>query len=206
MIEFVYILIAALIIAYLVSGIRLFDQHTRGVVYTLGRQTRTTGPGVSIIFPGIEKLKHVSVKQKSIDLGELQLTLTNGQVQVKAAAFIKISDPKKSLDVQDLDTMIVQSGRSSIKTVLGEKTSDYIIKNGSKVLEEIKENLDEDSKSLGVSILSVKVYDFKVKKVQEKKQKKPKTQTKKQEIQKSKEPESDAELKKVDVDDDFLLD
>ncbi len=201
MIEIMYIALVFIIIGYLATGIRLFDHHTRGVVYTLGRQTRTAGPGLSIILPGIEKLKYVNVMQKSQDLGEMQLSLVDGQATIKAAIFTKISEPSKSLDVQDLETMLVQSGRSSIKTVIGEKSSDYVIKNGSKVLEEIKKNLEKETNNLGVTVISVKVYDFKVKK--ERKSVKNTKRAPEEKVRPKPVKESE---QSVDLDDDFLLD
>lgn len=203
MIEIYLTIVGVLFIIYLSFGLRLFKDTQRGVVFTFGKKTRTIGPGISIIFPGIEELKYVDVKQKSLDVGELKISLLDGEVDVRAAIFIKISSPEKSLEIDNLEIMLIQSARSALKVILGQKNSSHVIKNGSEVLSETKDYLNKEANDLGVEILGVKVYDFKVK--QNKTNSTKKMRANENKPKKSKQSKSTEKKEIVDVDDDFLL-
>jgi regulator of protease activity HflC (stomatin/prohibitin superfamily) len=202
----IYLTIAAVcLLIYLGFGLRLFKDTQRGVVYTFGKKTRTIGPGISVIFPIIEELTYVDLKQKSLDLGSLNVSIIDGNVDIKAAAFIKISNPFKSLEIDNLETMIIQSARSAIKVIIGQKNASQIIKNGSEVLKETTNYLNEETTNLGVETLSIKVYDFKVKQNKSQSKKIVTSKKTKREPSPNKIKESKEDLKNVDVDDEFLL-
>ncbi|MFT4260901.1 MAG: SPFH domain-containing protein [Candidatus Woesearchaeota archaeon] len=213
--EIIILIVFILLIIYLAFGFRFFNHYQRGVVYTLGKQTRTIGPGISLIFPLIEKLTYVKVKQRSVDLKDLEVSIIDCKVQIKSAAFIKIVEPAKTLDVEDIDTIIVQTVRSAIKVVIGQKDSEYILKNGSKLLEEIKKSVVDKLKEFGVEISAIKVYDFKVSNIKPstkntnkaaKKTKKTVLKTKNTPNKNKSEEKPLKEEVKVEVDDEFLLD
>ena len=194
-----------LLVIYLSLGIRLFNEHQRGVVYTLGKQTRTIGPGLSIIFRGIETLKYVDVKQKNLDLEELSLPLEDGEVKIKASIFYKVSAPGNFLKIEDAKTTLIHTARDTTKSVIGQKSINYLIKNGSETLKQITSELNKEVSEWGVEVLSVKVYDFTAKRISTKaKSKSSKPRNSKKE---SKKDEKVLQTQNVELEEsDFLLD
>ena len=54
-----YLVLAPLIVGFLVSAIRVLREYERGIVFTLGRFTGMTGPGLIILIPFVQQMVRV---------------------------------------------------------------------------------------------------------------------------------------------------
>lgn len=65
------------------AGLRILNEHERGIVFRLGRFHRIVGPGLFIIAPSIERMARVDLPNafpewRSLDDKELQRRLHEG--------------------------------------------------------------------------------------------------------------------------------
>ena len=99
--EFFYYLIgfvAFIIIAY---GMRIVNQYERGVVFRLGRVSKTIKePGLRFIIPIIDQMRKVAMRTITLPI-ETQKIITrdNVSIDVAAVAYYQIIDPIKSLSL-----------------------------------------------------------------------------------------------------------
>ncbi|MCC6279987.1 MAG: hypothetical protein IT262_05275 [Saprospiraceae bacterium] len=72
--------IFVIVVAILISGIRIAQEYQRSVVFRLGRFQSIKGPGLYWIIPFIERQQKVDIRTKTVDL-ERQETITKDSVR-----------------------------------------------------------------------------------------------------------------------------
>jgi len=65
--EFILFLLFV-VVALLLSGIRVIKQYEKGVVLTLGKYAGIKEPGLRVILPGIQTMRVVDVRTKTVDV------------------------------------------------------------------------------------------------------------------------------------------
>src|SRR4249920_3960705 len=88
-----------IVIALLLSGLRIAQEYERGVVFRLGRYTGLRGPGLYWIIPlGIERAVTIDIRTRTVS-AEQQETITRDSVTIKVNAVLwyRIVDAAKSV-------------------------------------------------------------------------------------------------------------
>ncbi len=78
-----FVAIAALL---LLGSLRSVGLSERGVIYTLGRYSRTTGPGIVLLFPLVQTIRRVDAAPRNAGC-ELEAAVTADGSQVRASVF-----------------------------------------------------------------------------------------------------------------------
>ena len=90
-------LLAVVIIFALIwaaTGIRIIRPYQRGVVERLGRYKATVNPGLRIIFPIIESVRTVDMREQVVDVPPQEvITADNVVVSVDAVVYYEPTDP-----------------------------------------------------------------------------------------------------------------
>ncbi|MBN4079091.1 FtsH protease activity modulator HflK [Beggiatoa alba] len=143
-------LIAAVAIAvWVVSGVYIVDEGTRGVVLQFGKYHQTTQPGPHWYPRGIQSVETVDIanirgisvgfrsgttdRQTASSVGRESLMLTQDEniVDVKLAVQFKVKSASDYLfSVKDPETSLRQVIESAIRETIGESDMDYILKEG----------------------------------------------------------------------------
>ncbi|GAA3995530.1 hypothetical protein GCM10022408_02530 [Hymenobacter fastidiosus] len=73
------LLIVAIIVVFLLLGLRIAQKYERAIVFRLGRYVGQRGPGLYWIIPFIERRVTVDIRTKTVEL-EQQETITKDSV------------------------------------------------------------------------------------------------------------------------------
>jgi membrane protease subunit HflK len=117
----------ALLAVWLFTSLHRVAPEERGVVTTLGRYSRTLGPGIGLTLPWpFERVQKVDVENiRNVDLGSTgaeTLMLTGDQNIIDIAYSVRwnIRDPEQYLfELQNPDTTIQQVAESAMRAVVG---------------------------------------------------------------------------------------
>ena len=60
--------VLVLIVAFLVSALKILREYERGVIFRLGRIIAAKGPGLIILVPGIDKMVKVDLRTVTLDV------------------------------------------------------------------------------------------------------------------------------------------
>lgn len=170
-----------LMLVWLMSGIYIVDQGTRGVVTRFHAYADTTMPGPHWHWPApIEKVDIVNVeKQRYIEIGyrsgnsiannasvipeALMLTKDENIVSINLAVQYQINNAKNYLfNVINNELTLKQVTESVLRGVMGRNDMDYILTEGrTQIVSEIKENIQQaiDDYQTGLLISSVNLQD-----------------------------------------------
>ncbi|MBL1277058.1 MAG: FtsH protease activity modulator HflK [Ectothiorhodospiraceae bacterium] len=175
-------LIAAVaLIGWVISGVYIVEEGTRGVVLQFGKYHETTQPGPHWFPRGIQKVESVDIanirgisvgfrsgagnRQTSSNVGRESLMLTQDEniVDVKLAVQFKVKSASDYLfNVKDPETSLRQVIESAIRETIGKSDMDYILKEGrADVTEQTKVQVQAimDLYQTGLQVTTVNLQD-----------------------------------------------
>lgn len=177
------VIIAILGLLFVKSMVFIVKAEYQGVIVTLGKATRTVGPGIHFKLPWpLQSLKQVNVKQvRRVEIGyrtisagppaeyrdvpeeSLMLTGDENIIEVAAAVQYVVADPITYLyRIDKPDTALRKAAESALREVVGRYTiDDVLVNNKALVQEESKRLLQQlaDEFQMGIAIRSFLLQD-----------------------------------------------
>jgi regulator of protease activity HflC (stomatin/prohibitin superfamily) len=157
---FQYLVVIAVL--YLLSGLRVVNQYERGVVLTLGRFSGLRQPGLTVIFPGIQRMISVDTRTNTIDIPKQEvITQDNVTVNVDAVVYFRVVDTKKAiLEVTNYIYASSQFAQAALRDVTGNVDLDSLLGKRDEVSAQIKEIVDKQTEKWGIDVESVKIQNI----------------------------------------------
>ena len=155
------IVLAALLL--LVSmAIKIIKQYERGVLFRLGRVIGTREPGLRVIIPVVDVLRHVSLRVVTMPIqSQGIITRDNVSVGVAAVAYYRVVDAVKSVvAIEDVRAAIDQIAQTTLRKVVGQHTLDEIPAETDRINLDIREILDVITVEWGVEVTLVELKDI----------------------------------------------
>jgi regulator of protease activity HflC (stomatin/prohibitin superfamily) len=157
-------IVLALLVVFVLAGLRIADQYVRGVVFRLGRYRATKGPGLYWIIPVIEWQRKVDLRINTAAV-EQQETITNDNVPIKVNAVVwyRIINPMKAvLEVKNIDTAVIQVALTALRTGIGHHSLDEVLKEQEAVAKAIQEKIDTVTEPWGVKVERVEMKNVEI--------------------------------------------
>ena len=157
----IFLALAAVIVAIILSGIRIVIQFERGMVFTLGRFSKTVAPGLHIIIPVIQKMHKVDMRIRTIDVSKQEvITKDNIPIYINAVVNFRVVRPEEAvIEVADFIFAVIQLTQSALKDVVGNNDLDAILSDRKTLGEEIKNIVDEATSEWGVDIKTISLQE-----------------------------------------------
>ncbi len=151
-----------LLIAVMVSGLRVANEYERAVIFRLGRLKGLKGPGLYWLIPlGIETQRKVDLRTNTVDV-ERQETITKDSVTIKvnAVLWFRIMDPVKSVvEVANYYAATYQIALTSLRNIIGQHDLDEILKERDKISAILQEIVDKATDPWGIKVEMVEMKD-----------------------------------------------
>jgi len=91
----------AIVFLYVLSGLRVFKEYERGVLFVLGRSWGAKGPGLRFRPPLLTKVQTVSLRVVAHDIPPQDvITRDNISIKVNAVLYMRVKDPVKAVIVE----------------------------------------------------------------------------------------------------------
>jgi regulator of protease activity HflC (stomatin/prohibitin superfamily) len=155
----VYGLIILLIGLFLAAGIRILHEYERGVLFTLGRFTKVTGPGFVFIVPLIQQIVRTDLRIFVEDVPSQDIiSRDNVSVKVNAVLYFRIVDPEKAvISVEDFRAATSQLAQTTLRSVLGKHELDAMLSEREKLNADIQTILDDATDPWGIKVTNVEI-------------------------------------------------
>lgn len=149
-------------IVILILSIRIVDQYEKGVVFTLGKYSRTAEPGLRFIVPFIQTMTKVDMRERAVDVPSQEaMSKDNVSLTINAVLYYAIDDAMKSVvNVRALEYAIMQFAMTTMRNIVGQFELDELLANKEEASKKIKTIVDEKSEAWGVNIHSVELKDL----------------------------------------------
>jgi regulator of protease activity HflC (stomatin/prohibitin superfamily) len=151
-----------LAIVYLLSTIRIITEYQRGVIFTLGKYSRTMGPGLKLLFWPFQTMKKVDIRVKAVDVPDQEaITQDNISARINAVIYYRVTDAAKSIiEVENFRYAISQLAQTTMRNIVGELSLDELLSQREQASSKIKEIVDSLTDPWGIKVDNVELKDI----------------------------------------------
>ena len=155
------IAIAILTIVLVFSAINVLNEYERVVVFTLGRFTGIKGPGLVLIWPGVQRTRRVDLRVIVLNVPKQDvITRDNVSVKVNAVVYFRIVDPGKAIiQVANAFDATSQVAQTTLRSVVGQHEMDDLLAQRDKLNVDLQRILDQATENWGIKVSTVEIKD-----------------------------------------------
>jgi len=155
-------IVGAVVLILLVSGLRIAQEYERGVVFRLGRFRGLRGPGLFWIVPlAIERAVIIDIRTRTVS-AEQQETITRDSVTIKlnAVLWYRIVDAGKSvIAVSEAPNAVYQLALTGLRNIIGQHDLDEVLQERDKINVLLKESISGSTASWGIEVERFEMKD-----------------------------------------------
>jgi regulator of protease activity HflC (stomatin/prohibitin superfamily) len=154
------LIIAAIVVFYLISSIKILNEYERGVVFRLGKLLdQPKGPGVILVFAPLDRMVRVSLRTIVMDVPPQDvITRDNVSVKVNAVVYFRVMDPRKAIvEVESYHYATSQQAQTTLRSVLGQGELDDLLSERERLNQQLQQILDQHTDPWGIKVSSVEV-------------------------------------------------
>src|SRR6266566_3149259 len=156
------IVVGAVVLILLVSGLRIAQEYERGVVFRLGRFRGLRGPGLFWIVPlAIERAVIIDIRTRTVS-AEQQETITRDSVTIKlnAVLWYRIVDAGKSvIAVSEAPNAVYQLALTGLRNIIGQHDLDEVLQERDKINVLLKESISSSTTPWGIEVERFEMKD-----------------------------------------------
>jgi regulator of protease activity HflC (stomatin/prohibitin superfamily) len=154
------LIVAAIVVFYLLSSIKILNEYERGVIFRLGKLLSSPkGPGVILVFPPIDRMVRVSLRTIVMDVPPQDvITRDNVSVKVNAVVYFRVMDPRRAIvEVESYHYATSQLAQTTLRSVLGQVELDDLLSERERLNQQLQQILDQHTDPWGIKVSSVEV-------------------------------------------------
>ena len=158
------LILGLIIIALILSGIRIAQEYERAVVFRLGRFNSIKGPGIYYLIPVIDRQQKVDIRTSTVNL-EQQETITKDSVTIKvnAVLWFRIVDASKAiLEVVNYNQAVYQFSVTALRNIIGQHSLDEVLKGREQINQTLQTIVDSITEPWGIKIEMVEMKDVEI--------------------------------------------
>ena len=173
----VLFVLIALVVIYVLSGIKIVSQSETMIIERLGKYNRTMTAGINVILPIVERAKDTIVRRQNggmsrssrIDMREQVydfdkqsvITKDNVMTEINALLYFQIVDPMKAVyEIQNLPVAIEKLTQTTLRNVVGEMELDETLTSRDTINSKLRNVLDDATNKWGVKVNRVELQDI----------------------------------------------
>jgi len=148
-----------IVVAAIISGIKILKEYERGVVFRLGRMVGARGPGLIYVIPGIEKMVRMDMRTVTMDIPPQDvITRDNVSVKVNAVLYFRVLEPNRAVrEVENYLFATSQLAQVTLRSVCGQAELDELLAERDKINSRIQDILDKQTDPWGIKVVLVEL-------------------------------------------------
>ena len=149
----------ALVVLWLLSGIRIVNEYEQGVILRLGRYAGIRTAGLQWIIPFIDRMIIIDMRVTAEQVPPQDvITRDNVSVKVNAVIYFRVIAAEKAfLQVTDFLFATSQFAQTTLRSVLGQVEMDDLLSQRDKINRQLQEIIDKHTEPWGVKVTAVEV-------------------------------------------------
>ena len=154
------LIVAAIVVFYLLTSIKILNEYERAVIFRLGKLlANPKGPGVILVFAPIDRMVRVSLRTIVMDVPPQDvITRDNVSVKVNAVVYFRVMDPRRAIvEVESYHYATSQLAQTTLRSVLGQVDLDDLLSERERLNQQLQQILDQHTDPWGIKVSSVEV-------------------------------------------------
>jgi len=155
----VYLVPIIFLLGLIASAIKILREYERAVIFTLGRFSSVSGPGLIILIPYIQQMVKVDMRIITLDVPSQDvISRDNVSVKVNAVLYYRVIDANRAINkVEDFMAATSQLAQTTLRSVLGKHDLDEMLMERDKLNQDIQEILDTQTDAWGIKVSNVEI-------------------------------------------------
>jgi len=156
----VWIFFIALVVVFVIEGVRIVPQQFAYVVERLGKFHAVLEPGPNLIIPLMDRVAYIhSLKEVPLDVPEqVCITKDNTQLAVDGVLYYQVTDPRlASYGSANYIAAITQLAQTTLRSVIGKMELDKSFESREDINRSIVSALDEAGRNWGIKVLRYEI-------------------------------------------------
>ena len=152
-----FVVVIGLIV--LANSIRIVREYERLVVFRMGRLIGERGPGLVLLWPGIDRSVKVGLRTVTMDVPSQDIiTKDNVSVKVNAVIYFNVMSPTLAVNkVENFLYATSQLAQTTLRSILGQQELDELLSEREKFNQALQQVIDRQTENWGVKVTNVEV-------------------------------------------------
>ena len=122
-------------VLYIIMSVKILNEYERGVIFRLGRLIGSKGPGIILVFPGIDTMKKIDLRVVTMDVPPQDvITKDNVSIKVNAVVYFRVMTPNQAVvEVENYLYATSQLAQTTLRSVLGQCELDELLSHRDKI-------------------------------------------------------------------------
>jgi regulator of protease activity HflC (stomatin/prohibitin superfamily) len=157
----VLFVLGLIVLLYLFAGLRQIDQWETALKFTLGKFSGRVDPGLTMMFPWIQKLKRVDMRTRNRDLlRQMVITRDNVTTMVDAVVYYRVLDPEKAaLAVENYEAAVKDRAKVVLRDVVGETPLDQLLAHREEIAAKVRTQVETVVNQWGLHVELIGLQD-----------------------------------------------
>ncbi|MDV3243847.1 MAG: SPFH domain-containing protein [Nitrososphaerales archaeon] len=155
-------IVLLIVIAFLGYSIRIVREYERVVVFTLGRLIGAKGPGVVFIFPFINRLQKIDLRERYLEVPhQTCITKDNAPTDIDFLIYYKVTEATQSVvQVQNFEGASIGIATTTLRAVVGDIPLDELLAKREQINQVLRTKLDEVTERWGIKVTNVEIREI----------------------------------------------
>jgi regulator of protease activity HflC (stomatin/prohibitin superfamily) len=151
-----------ILIVVVLSGLRVYNEYERAVIFRLGRLTPFRGPGVIFVIPVLERAVRIDLRTVTLDVpAQDVITKDNVSVKVSAVLYFRVVDPSRAVtEIANYLYATMQLAQTTLRSVGGQTELDELLSQRDKLNAQIQEIVDSQTEPWGIKVTLVELKNI----------------------------------------------
>ena len=157
-----YLLGALFVVLVILKGVRIVPQSEKHVVERFGRLQAVLGPGINLIVPFLDVVRHqVSILERQLpNANQDAITKDNVLLEVETSVFYRIIEPEKTVyRIRDVDAAIATTVAGIVRAEIGMMDLDDVQANRARLISTIKTSVESAVDDWGIEVTRAEILD-----------------------------------------------
>jgi regulator of protease activity HflC (stomatin/prohibitin superfamily) len=158
----IYALIAIVVIAIIGYSIKIIREYERLVVFRLGRLIGARGPGVVFIFPFVNRVNKVDLRERYLEVPhQTCITKDNAPTDIDFLIYYKVTEATQSIvQVQNFEGASIGIATTTLRAVVGDIPLDELLAKREQINQVLRTKLDEVTERWGIKVTNVEIREI----------------------------------------------
>ena len=141
------------------AGLKIVSQFEKGLVERFGRYHETVDPGLRWIWPFIERIRRVDMREQVVDVPPQEvITEDNVVVTVDAVVYYRATDPVKlRYNVANFILAATKLAQTNLRNIIGDMDLDEALTSREAINTQLRQVLDEATDVWGTQVVRVEI-------------------------------------------------
>ena len=156
----VFLVLFAVMVVFV--SIKIVREYQRLVVFRLGRNVGTRGPGLVFLIPFIENATWVDLREQFVEVPhQTTITKDNAGISVDFVIYSKVVNPADSIiQVQNFAGAAQTIATTTLRAVIGDILLDDVLAQREHINTVLRQKLDEVTERWGIKVTAVEIREI----------------------------------------------